>query len=70
MEDAHDVAIELQNSPPFDNWSFFAVFDGHAGNRVAQHSAENLLQTLLRTEEFKQVRCPSVTSNNFDLLAC
>lgn len=55
MEDAHDVAIELQNEPPFDNWSFFAVFDGHAGNRVALHSSENLLQTLLHTDEFKQV---------------
>lgn len=66
MEDAHDVAIELQNSPPFDNWSFFAVFDGHAGNRVAQHSAENLLQTLLRTEEFKQL-AEELKSNDYKM---
>jgi protein phosphatase 1B len=55
MEDAHHVEIKVQNSPPFDTWSFFAVFDGHAGSRVAMHSAEHLLQTLLQTEEFKKL---------------
>ncbi|KAH7696189.1 Protein phosphatase 2C containing protein [Aphelenchoides avenae] len=55
MEDAHHVQIAIRNEPPFDNWSFFAVFDGHAGSKVAFHSAENLLLTLLDTPEFKKV---------------
>lgn len=40
----------------FKDWSFFAVFDGHAGSRVAFHSAENLLQTLLETPAFRNVK--------------
>uniref|UniRef100_A0A183C9R4 PPM-type phosphatase domain-containing protein n=1 Tax=Globodera pallida TaxID=36090 RepID=A0A183C9R4_GLOPA len=44
MEDAHH------------EWSFFAVFDGHAGSKVAFHSAQNLLQTLLATTEFREVK--------------
>lgn len=55
MEDAHHVEVKVQNDPPFDTWSFFAVFDGHAGSKVALHSAENLLHTLLQTDDFKKV---------------
>jgi protein phosphatase 1B len=55
MEDAHHVEISIRNEPPFDNWSFFAVFDGHAGSKVALHSAANLLRTLLETPEFIKV---------------
>ncbi|KAI6199023.1 PPM-type phosphatase domain-containing protein [Aphelenchoides besseyi] len=53
MEDAHDVKVSISEKEPFKNWSFFAVFDGHAGSRVALHSSENLLQYLLDTQEFK-----------------
>jgi serine/threonine protein phosphatase PrpC len=55
MEDAHQVKIGLAETEIFKHWSFFAVFDGHAGSRVALHSAENLLDYLLNTEEFKEV---------------
>uniref|UniRef100_A0A7E4W0M6 PPM-type phosphatase domain-containing protein n=1 Tax=Panagrellus redivivus TaxID=6233 RepID=A0A7E4W0M6_PANRE len=55
MEDAHTVEIQITNSPPFETWSFFAVFDGHAGRRAAFHSAENLLQTILETDEFQKL---------------
>lgn len=55
MEDAHVVEISMSSEPPFLNWSFYAVFDGHAGNKAAQHSAENLLKTLLATSQFAQV---------------
>ncbi|VDO64503.1 unnamed protein product, partial [Onchocerca flexuosa] len=54
MEDAHVVEISMSTEPPFLNWSFYAVFDGHAGNKAAQHSAENLLKTLLATSQFAQ----------------
>jgi serine/threonine protein phosphatase PrpC len=39
----------------FADWSFFAVFDGHAGGKVAEYSAQNLLTTILATEQFKAV---------------
>jgi serine/threonine protein phosphatase PrpC len=32
MEDADTARIGLPNG--FDNWSFFGVFDGHAGDYV------------------------------------
>lgn len=55
MEDAHQSIISITNQPPFKNWSFFAVFDGHAGNRVALHSSQHLLNACLQTEEFQKV---------------
>uniref|UniRef100_F1L5B2 Protein phosphatase 1B n=1 Tax=Ascaris suum TaxID=6253 RepID=F1L5B2_ASCSU len=55
MEDAHVVKIPMSDEPPFSDWSFFAVFDGHAGTKAAQHSAENILKTLLATAQFRKV---------------
>ncbi|XP_071962980.1 protein phosphatase 1B-like [Antedon mediterranea] len=51
MEDAHTVKIGL----PFNmhEWSFFAIFDGHAGPKVARYSAENLLDEILNNSDFK-----------------
>lgn len=60
MEDAHLCVIPITNQPPFKNWSFFAIFDGHAGNRVALHSSQHLLNTLLQTEEFQKVLLKSL----------
>lgn len=63
-EDAHTVKVAITDTEPFKGWSFFAVFDGHAGSRVAQHSSENLLQYLLDTSQFKDVRlCPISSSS-------
>jgi serine/threonine protein phosphatase PrpC len=55
IQDAHHVQISIKNESPFEDWSFFAVFDGHAGSKVAFHSAQNLLHTLLDTAPFKEV---------------
>lgn len=46
MEDAHCAKIGLPYG--LDEWSFFAVFDGHAGPKVSAHSADNLLDTILQ----------------------
>lgn len=54
MEDAHICRIGL-GPGPLEHWSFFGVFDGHAGTRVAQYCAHNLLASILETAEFKQV---------------
>lgn len=34
-------------------WSFFAVFDGHAGARVSAHCSEHLLGSIMQEEQFK-----------------
>lgn len=52
MEDAHCAITGL--SEELRDWSFFAVFDGHAGARVSAHCAEHLLECIMSTEEFQQ----------------
>lgn len=51
MEDAHDIKIGLKYG--LDDWSFFAVFDGHAGKRAAAFAAWNLLEYILRDNQFE-----------------
>ncbi|KAF5399566.1 hypothetical protein PHET_07185 [Paragonimus heterotremus] len=53
MEDAHVSRAEL--SGPFKCWSYFGIFDGHAGSRVSELCAAKLLETILATEEFKKL---------------
>jgi len=45
MEDSHSVNIGL--TPSLQDCSFFAVFDGHAGDYVSKYSSEHLLETIL-----------------------
>lgn len=49
MEDAHCAVVGL---PGLDEWSFFAVFDGHAGARVSAHCSKNLLESIIQVDEF------------------
>ncbi|XP_034942633.1 protein phosphatase 1B isoform X2 [Chelonus insularis] len=51
MEDAHRAITGLEGG--LSDWSYFAVFDGHAGALVSAHSAEHLLDSIVETEEFK-----------------
>ncbi|XP_046413904.1 protein phosphatase 1B isoform X2 [Neodiprion pinetum] len=51
MEDAHRAITGLEGG--LSDWSYFAVFDGHAGALVSAHSAEHLLESIMQTEEFK-----------------
>jgi len=45
MEDAHTIRIGL--SPYLKDSSYFAVFDGHAGDFVSKYSSEHLIETIL-----------------------
>ncbi|KAB5550495.1 hypothetical protein PHYPO_G00054400 [Pangasianodon hypophthalmus] len=47
MEDAHTCMPEMTEGLP--DWSYFAVFDGHAGNTVAQYCSTHLLDHILAT---------------------
>ena len=44
MEDAHSAVIGIPGT--LKDWSFFAVFDGHAGARVSALCAERLLDSI------------------------
>ena len=51
MEDAHRAITGLEGG--LTDWSYFAVFDGHAGALVSEHSSEHLLESIMTTSEFK-----------------
>lgn len=53
MEDAHCAQTSLAGK--LCGWSFFAVFDGHAGARVSEQCATELLKTITQTDEFKKI---------------
>lgn len=52
MEDAHYARTCLKERE-LENWSYFAVFDGHAGVKVSDHCAKHLLTCIIDTEEFR-----------------
>lgn len=51
MEDAHCAVIGLPGS--LKEWSFFAVFDGHAGDKVSAYCAEHLLEAITTNADFR-----------------
>ncbi|XP_071832861.1 protein phosphatase 1B-like isoform X2 [Apostichopus japonicus] len=46
MEDAHSTVIGLPGGG-LSGWSFFSVYDGHAGSKVARYCSENLLPEII-----------------------
>lgn len=46
MEDAHTCVTNLEK---LENWSFFAVFDGHAGPKVSEYCSKNLLPCIMKS---------------------
>jgi protein phosphatase 2C family protein 2/3 len=62
MEDAHAAVLDLQNgdgkgAKPAgvdSRLSFFGVYDGHGGDRVALFAGENLHQIIAKQEAFKK----------------
>lgn len=46
MEDAHTAVLGLPASGMTD-WSFFAVYDGHAGSKVANYCSKHLLEHII-----------------------
>ncbi|XP_061915053.1 protein phosphatase 1B isoform X2 [Entelurus aequoreus] len=46
MEDAHTAALGLP-TPGMADWSFFAVYDGHAGSKVANYCSKHLLEHII-----------------------
>ncbi|XP_051031159.1 protein phosphatase 1B isoform X3 [Phodopus roborovskii] len=51
MEDAHTAVVGIPHG--LENWSFFAVYDGHAGSRVANYCSTHLLEHITTNEDFR-----------------
>jgi len=51
MEDAHSAVTGV--SPALPDWSFFAVFDGHAGSKVSAFCSQTLLSHILQSEQLQ-----------------
>lgn len=64
MEDKHTAKTGL-GEKEFADWSFFAVFDGHAGDQSAIYSSSHLLEAILDTDEFKQNDIPRGIRSGF-----
>lgn len=57
MEDAHTTEPRLTiEGNLFPSWSFFAIFDGHAGSCAAKMSSTRLIKTILKQNEFKNLK--------------
>ena len=52
MEDTHDIKIGLNYG--MDDWSYFAIFDGHAGSRAAELAERNLLDYILKSQGLRK----------------
>ncbi len=67
MEDSHCSLIGLPLSG-FEDWSFFAVFDGHAGGTVSKYSAQELIKSILNADAdfFKQLAIVYSTPSQTD----
>ncbi|KAJ8250645.1 hypothetical protein COCON_G00225670 [Conger conger] len=64
MEDAHTAALGLPRG--LDDWSFFAVYDGHAGSRVANYCSKHLLEHITASEEFRPAGGPDPPEPSVD----
>ncbi|KAI0098702.1 putative serine/threonine phosphatase 2C ptc2 [Nemania sp. FL0031] len=60
MEDAHCTVLDLHTPEGDDNkthpsrLSFFGVFDGHGGDKVAQFAGKNIPDILIKQDTFKK----------------
>jgi protein phosphatase PTC2/3 len=63
MEDAYAAVLDLQVDDPTkdfqaasteDRLSFFGVYDGHGGDKVALYAGENIHKILAKQEAFRK----------------
>lgn len=57
MEDSHTAVLDLlankDGNPSADKLSFFGVFDGHGGDKVALFAGENIHNIIAKQDTFK-----------------
>ncbi|KAH7644622.1 protein phosphatase 2c-like protein 3 [Dermatophagoides farinae] len=62
MEDAHTILLTMPDDPEA---SFFAVFDGHGGAKVANYASENLHQGLCSHRLYQEGHIDEALKNIF-----
>lgn len=63
MEDAHATILQLDDHR-WSRWSYFGIFDGHAGSRTAIRSAEKLhAQIVSSLDKFVEETLPEYRTN-------
>lgn len=70
MEDAHAAVLDLQadetnKSPPESRVSFFGVYDGHGGERVALYSGHNVHKILATQASFRACNYAQALKDGF-----
>ena len=73
MEDAHATVLDLQEfsgdkfeaAPPEKRLSFFGVYDGHGGERVALYAGENVHKIIAKQSTFKEVNITQALKDGF-----
>lgn len=73
MEDAHACILELKadkkdskgKKPPAETISFFGVYDGHGGDKVALYTGENLHKIIAKQEAFHEGDFETALKNGF-----
>ena len=76
MEDAHATVLDLQANDADSNEefkpadidvriSFFGVYDGHGGDKVALYTGENLHKIIAKQEAFKQKNFEQALKDGF-----
>ena len=75
MEDAHACVLDLkpegEDGPETDSKtriSYFGVYDGHGGERVAIYTGENLHKIVAKQSAFKELNFEQALKDGF--LAC
>ena len=61
MEDSHTAILSLPN---LSSWSFFAVFDGHAGSKVAEYSSKHLVDVILNHPNIEKMTSGKAEESN------
>jgi protein phosphatase 2C family protein 2/3 len=60
MEDAHTTILDMaaaageKDAPPNERLSFFGVYDGHGGDKVAIFAGEHVHEIIAKQETFKK----------------
>lgn len=74
MEDAHATILDLQpenddktftKASTKDRLSFFGVYDGHGGDKVAIYAGENVHKIVARQEAFKEGKIAKALEDGF-----
>lgn len=74
MEDAHAAVLDLQvedgrkefkAASPEDRLSFFGVYDGHGGDKVAMFAGENIHKIVAKQEAFRKGELEQALKDGF-----